>query len=82
MIPRPVLTVLVYAFFLLTVAFGVLAGGYALASATQDTLGAAVIRYVAMGCLMLLAVDVVLLLGALGVDALLRSEDRHDDPPS
>lgn len=73
---RRVLLVLVFAQFVLLVAFAVLVGGYALAAATNDTPGATVLWWTAMGCLMLIVADVLLLVGVLGVSALVSSESR------
>jgi hypothetical protein len=73
---RRVLLILVIAQFVLLVAFAVLVGGYALAAATSDTVGATVLGWTAMGCLMLIVADVLLLVGVLGVSALASSESR------
>ncbi|MHB8968973.1 MAG: hypothetical protein ACYC3X_02730 [Pirellulaceae bacterium] len=73
MLRRALLT-LVFAQFILLVAFAVLVGGYALAAATSDTSGASVLWWTAMSCLMLIAVDVLLLVGVLGISALVNSE--------
>ena len=73
---RRVLLVLVFAQFVLLVAFAVLVGGYALAAATSDTPGATVLWWIAMGCLMLIVADVLLLVGVLGISALVSSESR------
>jgi hypothetical protein len=77
-IPRPVLTILVFALPLLVVAFSVLMGGSALASATEDMSGAQALRWVAIGVLMLTVVDIVLLVGVLGLNALGHGDDRSD----
>lgn len=77
---RP-LAVLVYGLPLLVVMFGVFMGGYALSSATRDEVGAILYFRVAMVCLMLLAGNMVLLVGILGIHALSRS-DRHTDESS
>ena len=79
MVPRQVLAFLVFALPVLVVAFGVLMGGFALAQAAKDLAGAQVLWWVAMGGLMLLAVDVLLLVGALGVNALSQSDRETDD---
>ena len=73
---RRVLLILVIAQFVLLVAFAVLVGGYALAAATSDTVGAIVLWWTAMGCFMLIVADVLLLVGVLGVSALVNSESR------
>ena len=63
------------------VAFVVLVAGYALAAATSDPLGATVLWWLAMACLILIATDVLLLVGVLGVSALVNTE-RSDRPDS
>lgn len=70
MVPRPVLTVLVYALPILVVAYGVLMGGSVLAGAVQDAAAALALRWIAAGALVLLVIDLVLLIGALGVNSL------------
>jgi len=78
MIPRRILTVLVFSLPVLVVAFGVLMGGFILAQATEDAAGAKVLRWVAVSALMLTIADVVLLVGALGINALGDRDDRSD----
>ena len=82
MIPRPILIFLVYALPLLIVAFGVLMGGYALAHSAGDQVGASVLWWIAMSCLMLTAADAVLLIGTLGVEALSKPDNRQNGPDS
>jgi hypothetical protein len=53
-------------------------GGSALASATEDMSGAQALRWVAIGVLMLTVVDIVLLVGVLGLNALGHGDDRSD----
>ena len=76
MVPRQILAILVYALPLLGVTLIVLIGGYALASGTGDNGAARVMWWIAMSCLMLLISDLVLLVAALGINALGR-EDRE-----
>ena len=76
MVSRQFLAILVYSLPVLVVAFAVLMGAQALARATQDTTGATILWWIAMGCLITLVVDVLLLVGALGVDALSERNDR------
>ena len=76
MVPRQVLATLVYALPLLGVTLIVLTGGYALASGTGDKGAAGVMWWIAMSCLILLISDLVLLVAALGINALGR-EDRE-----
>lgn len=78
MLRRGVL-ILVLAQFVLLVVFAVLVGGYALTAATQDTAGARVLWWTAMGCLLLIVADVILLVGTLGVAALI---DAESPPPT
>ena len=78
-IPRTVLVSLVYGLPLLVVAFGVLMGAYGLAQATEDLPAARVLRGVAASCLLLIVTDIILLVGALGVNALSKAEERSDD---
>jgi len=81
-VPRSFLKTLVFALPLLVVAFSVIMGGYALAHATDDGAGATVLWWVAMACLMLICVDLVLLVGALGANALGPEDSRQDGPDS
>jgi uncharacterized membrane protein len=83
---RRLLLLLVLAQFVLLVALAVLVGGYALANATSDAMGATVLWWLIMACLMLIVTDVLLLVGVLGLSAILASErppeaetpsDRH-----
>ena len=67
---RSLLTTLLFALFFLIVAFGVLMGGFALAHAMQDTIGATVLMWIARACLMLIVVDVILLVSVLGIHVL------------
>ena len=78
MIPRQILTVLVFALPVLVVAFGVLMGGFLLAQAMQDPVGAGGLRWIAIGVLLLMVTDIVLLVGALGINALGDRDDRSD----
>jgi hypothetical protein len=81
-VPRSFLKTLVFALPLLVVGFAVVMGGYALAHATDDSAGAAVLWWVAMGCLMLICIDLVLLVGALGANAMGPPDRRQDGPDS
>jgi hypothetical protein len=81
-IPRSFLKALVFALPVLVVSFAVVMGGYALAHGTNDSAGAAVLWWVAMGCLMLICVDLVLLVGALGATAIGPPDRRQDEPDS
>ncbi len=79
MIPRSLLTILVYALPVLVVAFGVLMGGFGLAQGVGEPVGGAVLWWIAMGSVRLLGVDLILLVGALGVNSLDRSDGSSDD---
>jgi len=78
-VPRSVLVVLVFALPVLVVAFGVLMGGAMLAQATLDEGGALALRWTAAAALMLLIVDLVLLIGALGWNAVSGREGAEVD---
>ena len=77
---RRLLLILVFSLFVLLVAFAVLVGGYALTAATSDSTGAPVLWWIAMGCLMLIATDVLLLVGVMGVSALVTTEPPDETP--
>jgi amino acid permease len=77
-IPRSLLTFLVFSLPVLVVAFAVVMGGHALADGMGDPAGAVALRWAAIVCLMLLASDVLLLVGALGLGALGR-RDSDDE---
>ena len=77
---RRLLLTLVFSFFVLLVAFAVLMGGYALAAATSDSMGATALWWIAMGCLMLIATDVLLLVGVLGIAALVGNQPSDETP--
>ena len=77
MIPRRVLTTLVFALPLTVFAFAVLMGAAALTQAMQDELGARALRWIAAGVLLLAVIDVLLLLCVLGLKAL--NDDDHSD---
>jgi heme/copper-type cytochrome/quinol oxidase subunit 2 len=82
---RRLLLVLVFSQFILLVALAVLIGGYALTNATGDAAGATVLWWIAMACLMLIVVDVLLLVGVLGLYALIATERNgasHSPPDS
>ncbi len=78
LIPRPLLIVLVYALPILIVAAVVVMSGYLLLQATGDQSGAAVMRWLSGGLLLLIVIDLVLLVAALGVNAIAQRPDRSD----
>ncbi len=62
---------------ILVVSFAVLMGGSALARATEDMVAARALQWIAIGLLILTVVDLVLLVGVLGLKALGDKDDRH-----
>jgi hypothetical protein len=78
-IPRPLLLVLVFALPVLVVAFAVILGAAQLAAAMGDAAGGRALVWVAIGTLILLVIDVLLLVGVLGLAAL--GADAPDDEP-
>ena len=82
MIPRPFLVVLVYALPMLVVAFGVLMGSVVLVQAVGDSAAAVVLRWIALSCFLLLVIDLLLLIGVLGINALAQNDDSSDQPDS
>lgn len=75
MIPRRVVLILVAALAVLLVALAVAVAGYALVSAAQDATAARALWWLTMSLVMLLATDLVLLVGVLA----LRELDRGDE---
>ena len=78
MIPKKLLTILVYSLPVLIVVFAVLAGGYLLSGSTGDTGGSKILLRLGWVCGGLIAVDALLLLIALGVRAL--ESEQNNDP--
>lgn len=81
MIPRRVIVALLIPAPVLIATFAVLLGGSALAQATEDHIAANVLKWVAVGALILLTVDLLLLVLALGVNAVARGEDDGPRQP-
>ena len=77
MISRRFLSFLVYGLPVLVVSFGVLMGAKALAQETGDATGSMLLWRIALACLLLLVVDILLLVGVLGLETL--SGARPDD---
>jgi len=79
-ISRKFLAVLVYALPILIVAFGVLMGAQAIAEKIEDapSPAAAAFSWAALGCLLATILDVLLLVGVLGIDALIQRDDNQD----
>lgn len=70
MVSRRVITILVAGFASLGVAFALLMMASLLVAALGDALGATVLGWVACGCGLLVSVDLVLLVVALGLKAI------------
>jgi hypothetical protein len=78
-VPRLILAVLVCGLAIFIVAFAVLMAFYALVTALGDTYGAMIVLRTAVGTLVVLLVNLLLLVGALGLAALGKpQQDDHD----
>jgi hypothetical protein len=75
MLPRWVLTTLVFALPILAISFGAILGTAELMAALGDASGARVMRYISIFSLLLLLIDALCLLTVLGLAAL---TDRRD----
>jgi hypothetical protein len=69
-ISKRILLALVFALPILTVALAILLGAYVVAQTMQDAIGARALLWIGISTLLLLAVDVLLLVFALGVNAI------------
>lgn len=78
MVSRPILAILVITLAVLVVASCVLLGFQALLRFVGDGQGAAVILWIAVASLLLLVIDLVLLVGALGLNAISAPEGRAE----
>ena len=80
MIPRFVFFILVAGLSIFVVAFAVLMAFYALVTEMGDLVAARALLWTAVGCLILAVINVLLLVGALGLQALhgRQEEERHD----
>ena len=76
-VSRRVITILVAGFASLGVAFSLLLSVSALVASLGDAQGAIVLRWIACGCGILVAIDFILLVVALGLNAI--SESPRDD---
>jgi hypothetical protein len=76
MIPRWLLTTLVFALPILAITFGVVLGASLLTSALGDAAGSYGLFWLAIGALILLVTDALFLLIILGIQAL---DERRDD---
>ena len=79
MVSRRVITILVAGFASLGVAFSLLMAVSMLVAALCDALGATVLRWVACACGILLAIDLVLLVVALGLNAIETPRQDEND---
>ncbi len=70
MVPKRFLSILVFGLPVLVVLFAVSVGGHALATEVSDSAGARGLWWVAIGVLVLLLSDLILLVGVLGIRAL------------
>jgi hypothetical protein len=78
-IPRRYLAALVLALPVLVVTFAVLAGASFLARGVGDAPGAAALKWVAFGSLIVLVIDAILLLAILGIRAVQEEDDEHTE---
>ena len=78
MIPRRLLSTLVLGVPVLVTSFAVISGAALLARGLGDLAGARGLFWAAMGALIALVVDVLLLVGVLGLMALDRFDDRDE----
>jgi hypothetical protein len=78
MIPSKVISALLAALTILTVACAVLMAFQLLLGALQDGGAADVLRWIGFGCLLLLIVDVLLLVGALAIRAVQQDQNSDD----
>jgi len=80
-IPRSVLTVLVFALPLLIVTFAAVSGASALTEAMQDEAGARALRWISVGVLVLAVIDVLLLVCVLGLQAINHGDQEKSRDP-
>lgn len=82
MIPRSLVLLLVYAFPVLIVAFAVVAGGHVLLAALGDAAAANVIVWVAAVLGALIVLNLLLLVGVLGINAVSENDGpaEHASP--
>ena len=80
MVPHRILVVLVYALPVLIISLAVLMGGYALLHAANESpaIASTVFFWVGIGCLIFLIIDIVLLIGALGINAIAAGDERSE----
>lgn len=79
MIPRRLLFILVISLPVLVVSVAVVMAAHALLAATEDKPAVAAMRWVGTGLVLLTVVDLVLLVGALGIQSLGAREDQPDE---
>lgn len=80
MISRKLISALLATLSILIVACAVLLGFQLLLSALQDSAAAATLGAVSLGCVILLVVDVLLLVGALAIRVLEQDQNGEDSP--
>lgn len=80
MISNKIVSTLLAAFAILIVTCAVLMGFQVLLSSLHDTVAARVIQWIGCGCVILLVIDLVLLVGALSVRAVEQDRRRSNDP--
>ncbi len=79
MISDKVVSTLLAAFAILIVACAVLLGFQVLLSSLHDTVAARALQWIGFGCVVLLVVDSLLLVGALSVRVLEKDREHRDD---
>jgi hypothetical protein len=79
MIPRRLLATLVFGLPVLVVSFAVIASAALLAQGLGDVAGARGLFWAAMGALLAIVVDMLLLVGVLGLMALDHTPDQSHD---
>jgi len=80
-VPHRVLVILVYALPVLVVSLAVLMGGHALLNAANESpaIGSTVFLWVGISCLIFLIIDIVLLVGALGINAIAAGNEQSEN---
>ena len=80
MIPRRLIFILVISLPVLVVSVSVVMATQALLAATEDKAAASVMRWVGIGLMCLTVINLVLLVGALGIQSLSSQEDESNNP--
>lgn len=79
MIPKRLLTILVFALPPLVVAFAIVMGSHGLFAASGDAAAAIVTRWIGGTILMLLILDLILLVAVLGIRQLAAERDQEEN---